>query len=58
MINYHSPCVSICTLDVAKCGTEFCVGCMRTSDEIFSWLTYTEEERLQKMDELKDRNYE
>jgi len=57
MINYHSPCVSICTLDVAKDGTEFCVGCMRTSDEIFSWLTYTEEERLQKMDELKERNY-
>ena len=58
MINYHSPCVSICTLDVAKDGREYCIGCMRTSDEIFSWLTYTEEERLQKMDELKERNYD
>jgi predicted Fe-S protein YdhL (DUF1289 family) len=57
MINYDSPCVSICSLDVASDGTEYCVGCKRTSGEIFSWMTFTEEERLQKMDEIRNRNY-
>ncbi len=57
MINYHSPCVSICTLDVDKDGTEYCIGCMRTVEEIGSWMTYPEKERLRKLDELKERNY-
>ena len=58
MIKYYSPCISICTLEVSPDGTEYCVGCKRTSDEIFSWLTYTEEERRKKAKELKDRKYE
>ena len=57
MIEYHSPCVSICELDTAPDGTDYCVGCKRTTDEISSWLTYPVEERLQKIDELKHRNF-
>lgn len=57
MINYHSPCISVCTLDVASDGTKYCVGCMRTVEEIGSWMTYPEEERLRKLEELKQRDY-
>jgi len=53
MIQYHSPCISICDLDESK---EYCIGCKRTLDEIGDWMIYTEEERLQKLEELKARD--
>ena len=53
MINYHSPCVSLCELD--ETGA-YCIGCNRTQEEIFSWLTYTEEERLEVLKNIEKRN--
>jgi predicted Fe-S protein YdhL (DUF1289 family) len=41
MIDFSSPCVSICQLDEAG----DCLGCLRTEQEIFSWMTFTQEER-------------
>lgn len=52
MINYDSPCLSLCELD--KKG-EYCVACKRTQEEIFSWLTYNEETRLKLLKEIEKR---
>lgn len=41
MIDFSSPCVSICKLD--KAGN--CLGCLRSHDEIFSWMAFTQDER-------------
>jgi len=57
MINYYSPCISVCSLDIASDGTDYCVGCKRTQEEIFSWLTYSEDERKHIMETLKERKY-
>lgn len=36
----ESPCIGVCTVVDNKC-----IGCTRTSDEISSWLFYTDFER-------------
>ena len=58
MINFDSPCMSICSLDKSTDGTYYCVGCKRTDAEIFSWMTFSEDERKQIMEELKERKYD
>ena len=40
MIN--SPCVGLCVCD----DNDICIGCKRTLDEIASWISMTEEEKL------------
>ncbi|NYH16837.1 DUF1289 domain-containing protein [Paraburkholderia bryophila] len=39
-----SPCVDVCRLDGA---TGFCIGCLRTRDEIREWKTMTDDLRVQ-----------
>lgn len=51
----HSPCVSICAMDEYD---QYCIGCMRTSEEIANWINMSEEEQLAKMEELKTREFE
>jgi len=38
-----SPCVSVCVLDAA--GTNVCVGCGRTLDEVAAWSQMTNAQR-------------
>jgi len=52
MIDFSSPCVSLCALDATGAH---CIGCMRTQEEIFSWMTYSQEERNRIMEEVKTR---
>ena len=51
MIRFQSPCVGICEID----DDGLCLGCRRTDEEIFSWLTYSEEERIEKLKKMKQR---
>jgi len=37
-----SPCTSVCTLDPAR---RYCVGCLRTLDEIAAWGTLDDDAR-------------
>ena len=48
MIEYNSPCVSIC-----KVENKFCIGCGRTLDEIASWTTMTEQERQEVLERIE-----
>jgi len=52
MIDFSSPCKSMCAID--ETGA-YCIGCMRTQEEIFSWMTYTQVERNRIMEEVKTR---
>jgi uncharacterized protein len=47
-----SPCIDVCTLDVA---TQTCLGCGRTMAEIQEWIGYSTAERLAIMAELAQR---
>ena len=52
MINFQSPCISLCELDETG---ENCIACKRTQQEIFSWMTYTQDERDIIMEDVKKR---
>lgn len=54
MIDYSSPCQSICAIDETG---QYCIGCNRTQEEIFSWMTYSQEERRRITEEVKTRNF-
>jgi uncharacterized protein len=47
-----SPCVSICRLDDA---TGYCVGCLRTIDEIRDWIIMMPAERAAVLKQLDQR---
>jgi len=47
-----SPCVNVCQLDS---DTGYCIGCMRTLDEIADWLELNNEEKRQVLSKLEDR---
>ena len=47
-----SPCVNICQLNPE---TGYCIGCMRTIDEIGDWLEMTNEEKRQVLNKLEKR---
>jgi len=51
MTEILSPCIGVCTL--APNG--LCVGCLRSSEEIGKWLTYTAVDRARIMLELPQR---
>jgi len=44
-----TPCVNICVLEYGVCK-----GCKRTNKQIRDWLKYTEEQRKEIMETLKD----
>jgi predicted Fe-S protein YdhL (DUF1289 family) len=50
--DYTSPCNRICTLEP---GTEMCMGCFRTLDEIFFWTRFSNAERQAVRDALAER---
>ena len=43
-----SPCIGICRLD----GRGYCIGCVRTGDEIARWRGMSDSERLRVMREV------
>jgi predicted Fe-S protein YdhL (DUF1289 family) len=47
-----SPCVSVCQMDPM---TGYCVGCLRTIDEIRDWIIATPDERRKILDLLPGR---
>jgi len=47
-----SPCNELCLVDE---DTGLCVGCLRTSEEIASWSTYTNKKKAGVLEEIKNR---
>ncbi len=47
-----SPCNELCLIDE---DTGLCIGCLRTSDEIASWQTYTEALKRNVLSEIEKR---
>lgn len=47
-----SPCIAVCQLD-PKSG--WCIGCLRTVEEIGVWPTASDAERLEMLNRLKER---
>jgi hypothetical protein len=47
----RSPCVSICALD----NDDICVGCHRSGDEITQWSRLTNEEKLDVLRNVAER---
>jgi uncharacterized protein len=43
-----SPCIGVCRLD----ADGLCEGCHRSPDEIAHWMSYTDTQRLQLMNEV------
>jgi len=48
MIEYNSPCVSIC-----KVENDICIGCGRTLKEIASWTSYTLDQRREVLERIE-----
>ena len=47
-----SPCISICKLDKS---TGYCDGCFRTEDEIALWPSMSDEDKLNMLNILRQR---
>jgi len=47
-----SPCVNICVLD----DDDICIGCSRHGNEISHWGNYSELEKKQVWEKIKERN--
>jgi hypothetical protein len=47
-----SPCVKVCALD-ARAG--YCVGCLRTIEEVTDWVEMTSEEKRAVLDRIERR---
>ena len=47
-----SPCVGTCTLDAWE---RYCIGCLRTVEEIGAWRRMTEEEQSRIVEDLEQR---
>ncbi len=48
----ESPCISICELDAVS---GYCIGCLRTREEIAIWGRADSSTRLEILDKLRDR---
>jgi uncharacterized protein len=46
-----SPCINVCSLDAQG----FCIGCLRTGEEIGRWLSMSAAEQWRLLDELAER---
>jgi predicted Fe-S protein YdhL (DUF1289 family) len=49
-----SPCINVCVLD----GGGFCIGCLRTGDEIARWRDMSAVEQWRLLDRLAERRAE
>jgi predicted Fe-S protein YdhL (DUF1289 family) len=47
-----SPCEKVCQMNTE---TGYCVGCLRTLDEIADWLEMTDEQKLELLARLDER---
>lgn len=47
-----TPCIGICKIDPV---TRLCLGCLRSIDEIASWSSITDQQRLEIMQQLETR---
>ncbi len=52
MKNLPSPCISICKLNQS---TGYCDGCFRTEDEIALWPSMSDEDKLNMLNILRQR---
>ena len=52
MKNLPSPCISICKLNKS---TGYCDGCLRTEDEIALWPSMSDEDKLNMLNILRQR---
>lgn len=50
-----TPCVGRCSTSY---GGDFCRGCGRSVEQIRDWNTYTDDQKLEIMDQLKGKNHE
>lgn len=50
----YSPCIKVCTYD----DEGFCLGCGRTAEEVAGWRNLTEEEQLDGIEMLRERQFE
>jgi predicted Fe-S protein YdhL (DUF1289 family) len=50
----HSPCIKVCTHD----DEGYCLGCGRTVEEVKGWRHLTEEEQLDGIEMLRERQFE
>ena len=48
----NSPCVNLCRVDPT---IDYCTGCKRSLKEIKEWISYSEANRLEIMQQLKTR---
>ena len=48
----YSPCIDVCRLDR---GYAYCIGCLRTIEEIKRWSSMTDAEKLTVLDVLPAR---
>jgi predicted Fe-S protein YdhL (DUF1289 family) len=46
-----SPCINVCSLDARG----WCVGCLRSGEEIAQWLAMSAEEQWRLLEVLKER---
>ena len=51
----NSPCVKICKLDIHK---QYCIGCLRTLEEIRDWMHYSQSRKIEVLDEIIIRRIE
>ena len=49
--NAESPCIKLCTID----ENGMCIGCFRTLNEIGNWLRYTDKQKHEINENLKER---
>lgn len=47
-----SPCVNICQMDP---GSGYCIGCLRTIDEIMNWLDLNNDQKRAIVARLEER---
>ncbi|HWA14590.1 MAG TPA: DUF1289 domain-containing protein [Burkholderiales bacterium] len=47
-----SPCVNVCQMDPQ---TGYCLGCLRSIDEIAGWMDFSETEKLEVLERLDER---
>jgi len=50
----YSPCIKICTHD----DEGYCLGCGRTVEEVKGWRNLTEDEQLDGIEMLRQRQFE
>jgi len=53
--NIESPCIGVCSVNP---NTGYCHGCSRTQEEMDSWSTMSDKEKIKLINELEKRQDE